>query len=112
MVAALIVLAGIALGGDSTPPAALPPPRHGYPAHLPEFVLAMRIDPQEKRVTVKEELTWTHPGGPPVENLVIQAHAAFVLPESEQGAMAKTLEMLRLDPRDALGGKRPALEFQ
>lgn len=112
MMAALIVLAGIALGGDSTPPAALPTPRPGYPAHLPEFVLAMRIDPQEKRVTVTEELTWTHPGGPPVENLVIQAHAAFVLPESEQGAMAKTLEMLRLDPRDALGVKRPALEFR
>ena len=79
---------------------------------MPVFDVRARIDPGKRLVEVSENIIWTHPGGPAVERVVIQAHAAFVLPPSEEGGMAKTLEMLRLDPRDALGVKRPALEFQ
>ena len=112
MVLGIVFLLGMTLGGDPAPPTVLPAARPIYPPHLPVFDVRARIDPGKRLVEVSETIVWTHPGGPAVERVVIQAHAAFVLPPSEEGGMAKTLEMLRLDPRDALGVKRPALQFQ
>ena len=112
MVSGVLMMLAVVWGADAPNPALLPPVRPVYPDYLPVFGLSIRIDPQERQVTVTEDLTWTHPGGPPVDKVVVQAHAAFMLPASEEGAMAKTLEMLRLDPRDSLGVKRPALAFQ
>ena len=75
----------------------------GYPAFLPRFDLDMRIDPARGTVTVRERVLWTHPGGRPTDRLVFNAHARFLLPKNQMGAMAKTLEILRLNPDDALG---------
>ncbi len=108
--------------GTETKPVPLPKPRPipadvpgdmaALPAHLPRFDLDLRIDPAAGLVTVRERVAWTHPGGQPVHHLVFNAHANFVLPESQVGAMSKTLEILRMNPDDALGVKRSALNLQ
>lgn len=110
------------LPGTESPKASLPKQRpldhgtdqegSGLPAHLPRFHLDMRIDPSNGLVTVRERVAWTHSGGQPVRQLIFNAHANFVLPDSQVGAMSKTLEILRMNPKDALGVKHSALNLE
>lgn len=80
-------------------------------ASLPKFDLDIHINPASGSVKVREKVAWIHPGGAPVNQLIFNAHANFVLPEKQVGAMAKTLEILRMNPADALGVKSSALSL-
>ncbi|MBY0231352.1 MAG: hypothetical protein K2W96_18875, partial [Gemmataceae bacterium] len=95
--------AWFALAGAAAPP---------LPAHLPRYRVGIELDVPGRSVRVRQEATWTNPHSAPTSRLVFNAHARYVVPPSDIGLMAKTLEILRMQPSDAMGVKEPALEIQ
>jgi hypothetical protein len=82
------------------------------PAHLPRYDVDMDLDPAARLVRVRMQATWTNPHPTPAEQLVLNAHARYVVPDKEIGFVAKMLELLRMSPGDAMGIKAPLLEVQ
>lgn len=82
----------------------------GPPTWLPRYDLEMDLDIDGHVAHVLMAATWTNPHPAPTDRLVFNAHSRYVVPRSQMGLSAKTLEVLRLAPSDALGIKEPALE--
>lgn len=101
---ALFVLAALALPAQAAP--------ESLPAHLPLYRLGLDIQTENHLVRVRQEATWINPHPTPTDRLVFNAHARHVLPSKDVGLTAKTLEILRMQPSDAMGAKGPALDLQ
>ncbi len=97
--AALLAL----LGAAAAAPAAVP-------AWLPRYDVVMDVDVAGHKVAVQMRATWTNPCPTPTDKLVFNAHSHYVVPDSQVGLMAKTLEILRVNPGEELGEKEPACE--
>lgn len=80
------------------------------PAGLPQYELGMDVRPQDGRVEGSLLATWTHRHPTPTRQLVFNAHSRYVLPAKEQIVVAKTLELLRIQPGEALGFNDPAFQ--
>jgi len=82
------------------------------PPWLPRYDLDMRVDVQDHTVNVRQQVTWTNRHQRPSDELVFNVHSHYQVPANEVGFYAKTLEVLRLDPRDALDPKAQAFQLQ
>src|SRR5262249_7716409 len=82
------------------------------PAVLPRYDLHMRIDPAQHQITVTQLVTWTNRFQRPTSELVFNAHAHYSIPDKDVGFLAKTVELLRLAPHEALSFDGPALDVQ
>ncbi len=91
--------------------AALATAAPALPAHLPRYRLGAEIDVAGARVTGRLEATWTNPHPTPTDRLVFNAHARHVVPDSEIGLTAKTIELLRMMPSEVMGVKEPPLDI-
>jgi hypothetical protein len=87
-----------------------PAARAEMPEWLPRYDLDVKIDVQEHQVTVKERVRWTNHSNLPTNRIVFNAHAHYSVPDGEVGLLAKSLELLRLSPKDALDFNGPALD--
>jgi hypothetical protein len=83
-------------GGHAAPAPALPP-------HLPRYSVDIDLDIARRTALVRQVATWTNPTATPTDTLVLNAHSRYVVPGSEIGFMAKMLEILRVQPSEALG---------
>jgi hypothetical protein len=90
--------------------AGLPARAGGLPAWLPRYDVAIDLDVAGHVAHVRQRATWTNPCQRPAHELVFNAHSHYVVPSGEVGFMAKTLEILRMNPEDSLGEDKPALE--
>jgi hypothetical protein len=72
------------------------------PAWLPRYDLDIRLDVAGHRAEVQQRVTWTNPCDRPAQELVFNAHAHYRVPKADVPLLAKTLEILRLTPADAL----------
>jgi len=72
----------------------------------------MDLDLAGHTVRVGMRATWTNPQPVPTGELVFNAHSRYVVPKADVGLTAKTLELLRMAPDDALGVKDPPLDIQ
>jgi hypothetical protein len=97
----------LALGFPPAGQAEAPPP---IPAWLPHYDLDIDLDVAKHLAHVRMVATWTNPHPAPTPKLVFNAHSHYVVPDDQIGFMAKTLEILRVTPGDALGDKVPPLE--
>src|SRR5688572_11780687 len=86
---------------------ALPARAAGLPPWLPRYDLDMRLDLDGHTATVRQQVTWTNRHERPSDELVFNVHSRFQVPADDVGFFAKTLEILRVDPRDALVRERP-----
>jgi Peptidase family M1 domain len=84
----------------------------GVPAWLPRYDVVMDVDVPGHQVAVQMRATWTNPTPTPTDKLVFNAHSHYVVPDSQIGLMAKTLEILRVNPSEELGEKEPACEVR
>ena len=84
--------------------------RAGVPAWLPRYDVVMDVDVAGHKVPVQMRATWTNPHAMPTDKLIFNAHAHYVVPDADVGLMAKTLEILRVNPGEELGEKEPACE--
>src|SRR5262249_13070433 len=83
----------------------------GPPAWLPRYDVCIDLDVAGHRAGVRMRATWTNPHPAPTRQLVFNAHSRYVVPGDQVGFMAKTLEILRLGPSEALGAREPACEI-
>src|SRR5687768_7127515 len=88
---------------------ALPAQAGTLPPWLPRYDLDMRLDVEGHTVTVRQQVTWTNRHNRPTDQLVFNVHSHYQVPAEDVGFYAKTLEILRIDPRDALDSQ--ALPF-
>ncbi len=87
--------------GLTTPSLAAPAP--ALPVHLPRYNLAIELDLAHKQAQVRQQATWTNPARTPTSQLVLNVHSRYLVPDKDVGFMAKMLEMLRVQPSEALG---------
>lgn len=84
--------------------------KHGPRSDSAQPRLAGCSWPEHER-PVRQVVTWTNTSSQPVDKIVFNAHAHYSVPDSDIGFMAKTLEILRLSPKESLSLDGPALEF-
>jgi hypothetical protein len=99
----------LALASPASAPAAEGP---GGLWWLPHYDLEIDLDVAGHQARVRQRATWTNPHPQPAGQLVFNAHSHYVVPKDQVGFMAKTLEILRLDPGTTLGVKAPPLDVQ
>src|SRR4051812_37052865 len=80
------------------------------PAWLPRYDLEIRLDVDAHTVTTHQQVTWTNRHHRPADTLVFNAHAHYKVPKTEVGYFAKTLELLRMNPQEALDTQGEALD--
>ncbi len=78
-------------------------------AQPPQYDIALLLDVQHHQAEVHERVTWVNPGPGPVTELLFNAHAHYTLPPGHNIRLAKMLELVRVDPGEALGGAEPTL---
>jgi hypothetical protein len=125
--AALALLAVLGTAGlvAAQPPAELPPPRPvpaadappqppgpGLPPWLPRYDLDIRLDVDHHTAYVRQRVTFNNRHQRPAEELVFNAHSHYTIPKNDIGLLAKTLEIMRMMPGEAIFGDEPALEVQ
>ncbi len=82
------------------------------PSWLPHYEVDIDLDVAGHQARVRQQATWTNPHTLPATQLVFNAHARYLVPKGDVGFMAKTLEILRMDPGDSLGVKEPPLDVR
>src|SRR5438552_3289469 len=82
------------------------------PPWLPKYDLDIRLDTSQRGGEVIERVTWTNSSGKGVSEIVFNAHAHYTVPGKDIGTLAKTLEILRMSPSDALSLDGPALQVR
>jgi hypothetical protein len=80
------------------------------PPGLPVYDLTMDLDVAGHVAKLTMRATWTNNDTVSAKELVFNNHAHYVLPDKEVGLVAKTLEIFRVTPSEALGVKEPPLE--
>lgn len=73
--------------------------------------IELELLPEQKILLVKQKIDWRNPTDRPLERMVFNAHAHFVLPSQDIASMAKTLELLRMRPSEVLGVDVPQLQL-
>src|SRR6516165_4464387 len=84
----------------------------GPPEWLPHYDLDIVLDTGRLLVRVREDVTWVNRGTTPVRDIVFNAHAAYRIPESDVGLLAKMLEILRVAPSEGMPGDGPVLQME
>src|SRR5262249_41645002 len=79
---------------------------------LPRYDLSVVLDVPRHLVHVREVVTWTNTSRVPVTEIVFNAHAHYSIPDQDIGFLAKTAELLRMSPKEAMSFDGPALEVE
>src|SRR5262245_50565434 len=82
----------------------------GVPPWLPRYDLEIRLDPDHHTVLTRQQVTWTNHHQRSATELIFNAHAHYKVPDKEVGYFAKTLELLRMNPGEALDTIGEALQ--
>jgi hypothetical protein len=77
-------------------------PRVNIPPGLPRYGLAVRIDPEARRVTARERVEFTNRSKKPTRELVFHVYPRYKVPEKDRIKLARTMEVLRLSPEEAM----------
>lgn len=106
----MVVLLGLA-GAMVARAQEMPARGISIPEGLPRYDLDLRLDLEAKRVSTREQITFTNRSAVPVTELVFHVYPRYQVPESDRAVLSKTLEILRLSPEEAmdLRGRRLAV---
>jgi hypothetical protein len=96
----------------SPAPPGLPVPPQAPPPWLPHYDIDMNLDLAGHQVFVHQRVTWTNRHQRPAEELVFNGHSHYTVPDDDVGLLAKTLEIMRMMPSDALTGNVPPLDIR
>src|SRR5262245_54373959 len=73
------------------------------PPGLPRYDVTMDLDVAGHRANVRMVATWTNRHTAAAKELVFNAHSRYIVPDKDIGLNAKTLELFRITPSEALG---------
>ncbi len=93
------ILLGLALSVCGAAPAT---PRIPIPAGLPRYEMDVRIDVAGRSVFARERVTFTNRTSRDLTELVFHVYPRHRVEESDRPMVAKTLEVLRLSPEEAM----------
>jgi len=82
------------------------------PPWLPRYDLNIRLDVAGHRAHVLERVTWTNRHQRPATELIFNVYSRYKIPDGQVGLLAKTVELLRLSPSEALDFEGRACEVQ
>ena len=82
------------------------------PPGLPRYDLRIVLDTKERSAQVREIVTWTNRSTAATKQIVFNAHAHYEIPDKDIGFLAKSVEILRLNPKEALNFDGPALHMR
>src|SRR5262245_41763533 len=99
----LLLTAGSAVAGE------LP---RGLPHGLPRYDLDIKLDTAQRHVEVRQHVIWTNKAKRPTKEAVLNVHSHYAIRDKGIGFLAKTVEILRLAPSEALSFDGPACEIQ
>ncbi len=85
---------------------------HEVPDYLPRYDLDIKLDLAGHLVTVTERVQWTNPHRLPTDKLIFNVSSNYTVDLDQIGLLAKTLEILRLAPSDALDFGPPPFQLQ
>src|SRR4051812_3341743 len=77
-------------------------PAQDAPPWMPRYDLDVHLHLDEHRVTVRQQVTWINTRKRPAADLVFNAHSHYKIPAGEVGVLAKTVELLRVNPGESL----------
>lgn len=69
---------------------------------LPRYGLKINWDTAQHKVDLQQTITWTNRATVPTSEIVLNFYPHYRIPEGDYLLLAKTLELLRLDPRDGI----------
>src|SRR5665213_2573816 len=95
LIALLLVSVGLLLGSHAW--------ASGLPAYLPHYHVDVDLDVAGHGAAVCQTATWINPTAQPTDRLVFNVHSRYVVPAGQVGFMAKMIEILRVQPSEALG---------
>jgi hypothetical protein len=72
------------------------------PSHLPRYTLDLTLDPDAGLARFRQEVTWTNPTDRPTTEVVFNFYPLYRVPASDRLLLAKTLELMRVNPADGL----------
>jgi hypothetical protein len=104
-----LVGVGFAYPAPAEAPACFPSPT--LPAYLPRYRVDIDLDTANRTARVHQAATWTNPTQTPSDRLVFNVHSRYVVPDDQIGFMAKMLEILRVQPSEALGYQEPSCQI-
>jgi hypothetical protein len=123
-IARVVVLAGLATQvraqspqpslQSSSPVSILPTPQRpslAIPRGLPRYDLAVHIDPTDRIVKARERITFTNRSNVPVTELVFHVYPRYKVADKDRIKLAKTMEVLRLSPEEAMDASGRRLEI-
>ena len=79
---------------EQSPPPALPP----VPAHLPRYQFDLTLDTQKHIAQLTLHVTWSNTTPLPLDHLAFNFYPHYRVPQGDYIHLAKTLELLRLQP--------------
>jgi hypothetical protein len=82
------------------------------PTWLPCYDLDIHFQLDQHQALVRERITWTNRHPCQVKEIVFNAHANFKLADKDVGFLAKTVELLRLAPSEAMDFEGNACQVQ
>jgi hypothetical protein len=80
-------------------------------AGLPRYDLQIVLD-VNGLVNAHQVVTWTNRSEVPTGQIVFNAHAHYSIPDKDIGFLAKTVEILRMAPKEALNFGGPVLQMK
>lgn len=92
---AWVLFLGLLLGAE-------PLRADSIPDWLPRYDFDIALNIQQRLVHAKEKVTFTNRHDRPTSELVFSAYARYKIPDDEVVLLAKTLELLRAHPSDAI----------
>jgi hypothetical protein len=106
LIGLLLILLPAAAAADEPPPAAAQPRRLAQPPDwLPHYDLDIQLDIAGHLARVRQRVTWTNRSAQPVHEIIFNAHSRYIVPKADVGLLAKTLEILRMNPEDGIYGE-------
>lgn len=81
---------------------AMPACAAGIPDWLPRYDLDIRLEVDGHQAIVRERVTWFNRHDAAATELVFNAHSHFRIPKKDVALLAKSLEILRIRPSEAL----------
>ncbi len=88
------------------------PPVTPVPPWLPHYDLRIDLDLHEHVARVQERVTWINRHARPADCLVFNAHSHYTIPHDDIGFLAKMMEIMRLQPSEALELGEAPLQVQ
>jgi hypothetical protein len=108
LLALLVPAAAAAPPEGATVPCRPPAPP---PPGLPHYDLDIRLDLKGHKADVHQHVTWTNCSAVEVHEIIFNAHSHYVVPKSETLLLAKTLEILRMNPDEGLYPPKPPFDL-